>query len=130
MIVVDTNVIAYLLIEGEFTEAATALRTKDADWIAPRLWLDEFLNILATSERNSLMSSAVADRTLELAAVLMAGKSYDLPAQRILATARRSSCTAYDSQYVCLAEDLGLELYTYDARILKNCPGIAKRPEE
>ena len=128
MIVVDTNVIAYLLIEGEFTESVTKLRNKEPVWIAPRLWLDEFLNILAISERHSIMSAGVADSTLALACELMEGQSYDLPAQRILATARRTSCTAYDSQYVCLAEDLGLKLYTYDSRILANCPDLAIQP--
>ncbi len=128
MIVVDTNVIAYLLIEGEFTGAVTGLRTEEPEWIAPRLWLDEFLNILATSERRSVMSAEVADTNLALACELMEGRSYDLPAQRILATARRTSCTAYDSQYVCLAEDLGLKLYTYDSRILASCPNLATQP--
>jgi len=128
MIVVDTNVIAYLLIEGEFTEAVTRLRTEEPEWIAPRLWLDEFLNILATSERRSIMTADVANTTLALACELMEGQSYDLPAQRTLATARRTSCTAYDSQYVCLAEDLGIKLYTYDSRILANCPDLAIQP--
>lgn len=128
MIVVDTNVIAYLLIEGDDTETVTQLRQAEPEWIAPRLWLDEFLNILATSERGSLMSAALADRALALACELMEGRSYDLPAQRILATARRTGCTAYDSQYVCLAEDLGLRLYTYGARILTKCPDIASQP--
>ena len=128
MIVVDSNVIAYLLMEGEFTEPVTKLRKEDSEWIAPRLWLDEFLNILATSERRSVMSAEGADTTLALACELMEGQSYDLPAQRILATARRTSCTAYDSQYVCLAEDLGLQLYTYDSRILANCPDLAMQP--
>lgn len=128
MIVVDANVIAYLLIEGEFTESVTRLRNEEPEWIAPRLWLDEFLNILATSERRSIMSAEVADTTLALACELMEGQSYDLPAQRILATARRTSCTAYDSQYVCLAEDLGLKVYTFDSRILANCRDLAIQP--
>lgn len=128
MIVVDTNVLAYLFIEGEFTEAVERLRKKEPEWIAPRLWLDEFSNILATTERRSIMSAEVADATLALACELMEGQSYDVPAQRVLATARRTSCTAYDSQYVCLAEDLGLKLYTYDSRIIANCPGLAIQP--
>jgi predicted nucleic acid-binding protein len=128
MIVVDANVIAYLLIEGEFTESVTSLRSREPEWIAPRLWLDEFLNILATSERHSILSAEVADGTLALACELMEGQSYELPAQRILATARGSLCSAYDSQYICLAEDLGLKLYTFDSRILANCPELALRP--
>ncbi len=51
MIVVDTNVICYLLMPGERTAAAERLFREEPEWIAPRLWLDELLNVLATYER-------------------------------------------------------------------------------
>lgn len=127
MIVVDTNIIAYLLIEGEFTGVVQKLRNDQSEWIAPRLWLDEFINVLATAERMSLISE-LADATLTLACEAMEGRSYDIPAQRILSVARRTGCSAYDSQYVCLAEDLGVSLYTYDREILNKCPDIAIKP--
>lgn len=128
MIVVDTNVISYLLIQGDYTDAVVKLREREPDWIAPRLWLDEFLNVLAISERHGNLESDVADSTLELACELMEGQSYDLPAQRVLSTARRTGCSAYDSQYICLAEDLGLKLFTFDKNVLKVCPEIAVKP--
>lgn len=128
MIVVDTNVIAYLLIQGDYTESIVKLREQDSEWIAPRLWLDEFLNVLAISERQNVISSEISDNTLELACELMQGRSYDLPAQRVLSTARRTGCSAYDSQYICLAEDMGLKLYTFDAKVLKNCSELAVKP--
>ena len=71
MIVVDTNVIAYLLIRGERSEAADRLQAKDADWIAPRLWLDEFLNVLGTYERTKLITAAESVALLEDAMALM-----------------------------------------------------------
>ena len=46
MIVVDTNILAYLYLPGDFTERAEALLAKDADWVAPTLWRSEFRNIL------------------------------------------------------------------------------------
>lgn len=128
MIVVDTNIIAYFLIEGEFTEAVTKLRAKHAEWVAPRIWIDEFINVLATYERRSLISSKQADVTLDLSCAAMEGRSYDIPAQRILSVARRTGCSAYDSQYVYLAESLGVSLYTYDRGILSKCPDIAIKP--
>lgn len=41
MIVVDTNVLIYLVLKGDHSEACSELLMKDSDWAAPRLWKDE-----------------------------------------------------------------------------------------
>ncbi len=129
MIVVDTNILAYFMIRGEYSEVVDRLYASDSDWIAPCLWLDEFLNVLATTERNGKLSSFEADAILSDATELMSDCSYDVPAYRILSTARRTGCTAYDSQYLALAEDLGLQLYTFDKRLIERSDGLAIKPE-
>jgi predicted nucleic acid-binding protein len=129
VIVVDTNVISYLLIRGDRSEAMDRLLEIDGEWIAPRLWLDEFLNVLATYERNGMLASDEASPILNDALGLMQDSSYEVPPERVLAVARRTGCSAYDSQYVALAEDLGLKLYTCDQRVLKNCPSLAVEPK-
>ncbi len=47
MIVVDTNVLAYLYLPGDYTTDAEALLKQDSKWAAPPLWRSEFRNILA-----------------------------------------------------------------------------------
>lgn len=128
MIVVDTNVISYLLIRGERSEAMDRLLTSDSEWVAPRLWLDEFLNVLSTYERHEKIDSKQAVELLDDALALMEGNSYEVPPERVLAVARRTGCSGYDSQYIALAEDLGLAFYTCDQRILKSCPKLAIEP--
>lgn len=128
MIVVDTDVIAYLLIRGEGSEAAERLQQTDPDWVAPHLWLDEFLNVLCTYERNGLLSAQEVSNLLADALLLMDGKSYDIPPHRVLSVARRTGCSGYDSQSIALAEELGTLLYTHDRRILAACPGLAVMP--
>lgn len=129
MIVVDTNILSYLLIRGDRSKAMDRLLEEEPDWAAPRLWLDEFLSVLATYERQALLTTNEVTPILNDALVLMDGASYEVPPERILAVARRTGCSASDSQYVALAEDLGAKLYTCDRRILDACRGLAVEPE-
>ena len=129
MIVVDMNVIGYLLIRGKRSEVMDRLLLAEPDWIAPRLWLDEFVNVLCTYERVDSMPSDQVIGILEDALSLMDGASYELAPERVLAVARRTGCSGYDSQYVALAEDLGLKLYTCDKGILSRCPEVAVMPQ-
>lgn len=46
MIVVDTNIIVYLMVPGENTESAKLLLIKDSMWVAPVWWRSEFRNVL------------------------------------------------------------------------------------
>jgi len=129
MIVVDANVISYLLIRGERSGAMDRLQKLDPDWIAPKLWLDEFLNVLCTYERTGALTPEQSVELLEDAVALMDDASYDLPPERVLTVARQTNCSAYDSQYIALAQDLGLKLYTCDKRVISKCPGVALMPD-
>ena len=129
MIVVDTNILSYLLIRGDRSEAMDRLLIEDDGWAAPRLWLDEFLNVVSTYERKSLLSTEEVTPILNDALALMDGSSYEVPPERILGVARRTGCSAYDSQYIALAEDLGTKLYTCDKRILAKCEDLAVEPK-
>ena len=56
MIVVDTHILAYLYLPGDFTHRAEALLVQDADWVAPTLWRSEFRNILAGFMRRGTLT--------------------------------------------------------------------------
>ena len=56
MIVVDTNIIAYLTLPSPYTDAAERLLQRDQDWIAPVIWRSEFRNVLATAMRQEVVS--------------------------------------------------------------------------
>jgi len=88
MIVVDANVIAYLLMRGKRSEAMDRLQDFDSEWVAPRLWLDEFLNVLCTYQRNGGIGSDQAVELLDDALALMEGNAYEVPPERVLTVAR------------------------------------------
>ncbi len=127
MIVVDTNVIASLLLPtSQQTQAAMALLERDRDWTAPVLWRSEFCNILATGVRNRWLAEEQAMEALSGAVALLDGAEYRVPADEVLRTAIESGCTAYDCEFVVLARDLGVDLVTVDHALLKAFPRIAK----
>lgn len=64
MVVVDANILAYLLIEGDRTIDAQALFSRDPDWRSDEFVLIEFSNILATYQRSGALTAGMAENLL------------------------------------------------------------------
>ena len=60
MQVVDTNIVVYLLLQGDRTAAARALFARDPDWHSDSFVLVEFCNMLAIMARIRLLPAAQA----------------------------------------------------------------------
>lgn len=118
MIVVDTNVIAYLFLPGEHTPEARRTLQRDPHWAAPLLWRSELRNVLATAMRHGHLTLADAQDVMEAAADLMAGGEFDVASEAVLRLAARSACSAYDCEFVVLAQQLGIVLVTADRQVL------------
>ncbi len=119
MIVVDTNVLAYLYLPGKLSGAAEALFLRDSEWAVPRLWRSEFRNVLATYMRKDLLTYEDALSTYRKAEALVAGAEHDVGAGDVLRLAKDSGCSAYDCEFVALAEHLDVKLISEDARLCK-----------
>lgn len=126
MIVVDTNIVAYLYLESEFTARAEAQLRSDSDWAVPLLWRSEFRNILVGAIRRKALSFDEARRILAEAEGLLAGGEHEVDSQQVLERARDSDCSAYDCEFVVLAAQLSTMLVTMDARLLKAFPKVAR----
>lgn len=122
MIVVDVNVLAYLYLPGKFTDLAEGLLLRNDEWAVPRLWRSELSNILATYMRQDLLSLEAATAIHQRAQALVAGNEYEVPAREVLRLAKKSGCSAYDCEYVALAEHLDVMLVTGDAKLCKAFP--------
>lgn len=122
MIVVDSNVLAYLYLPTDHTPRAEALLQKDPDWAVPVLWRSEFRNILAGYMRRKVLSFDDAKRVQAEAESLLAGNEHDVDSQRVLELVRDSDCSAYDCEFVALAMQLDVKLVTMDAKLLKAFP--------
>ena len=126
MIVVDTNVLAYLWLPGERTKAAERLLKKDPDWNAPILWRSEFRNVLAGCLRRGDVSLETALQIVEGVEGQMHGREFSVPSPQVLARVEESECSAYDCEFVVLADELGVSLVTSDARLLRSFPAVAR----
>lgn len=125
MIVVDTNILASLLLSTEQTgEAETALR-RDPHWIAPLLWRSELRNVVTTQLRRGLFDLEHGLGVLEAAQELVGTDPYEVPDLTVLSLAEASGCSAYDCEFVALARQLGLPLITLDRQVLAAFPGLA-----
>jgi len=125
MIVVDSNVLAYLYLPGEYTAVAEALLEHDPDWAAPILWRSEFRNILAGYMRRGKLTFEQAHPLQSEAEDLLSGAEYEVDSRSVLELVRNSECSAYDCEFVALAMKLRTKLVTMDGKLLRSFPDIA-----
>jgi predicted nucleic acid-binding protein len=130
MIVVDTNILAYLLLPNPRAEAAKALYRRNPIWTAPPLWRSELRNLLARYLRMEILERGKAEAITALAAALLAGRPREVPDAMVFGLVARSSCTAYDCEFVGLAAMLGTILVTEDRELLRDFPHLALSLDE
>jgi len=127
VIVVDTNVIAYLLLPGPWTQAAEDLLQVEPVWAAPPLWRSEFRNILTGYLRRGTFSFEETLMLQSAAESLMVDHAISVDSRTVFDLVKASNCSAYDCEFVALARQTGTLLYTVDAKLLAAFPGTAKR---
>ncbi len=130
MIVVDTNVVAYAVLPGARTPAALALAERDPAWMAPYLWRYELRNVLATLMRTRGLTLAQALAAFAIAEQLVTDAAVQPASEVCLRAAARGGVSAYDAEFVCVAEALGVMLVSADRRLVRAFPGRVVSLEE
>lgn len=130
MIVADVNLIAYLLLGGPQQALAQQVFERDPVWAAPLLWRSEFRNVLAVFMRQRDLSAGDAWRAHALADQLLEGQEFAVPGELVLALVASSTCSAYDCEYIALAEELAVPLVTADRQLLRAFADRAISPKD
>ena len=125
MIVVDSNVLAYLYLPGEHTARSEALLERDGDWAAPVLWRSELRNVLAGYMRRGRLTFEQANTIQREAESLLEGSEYEVDSSSVLQLVRDSDCSAYDCELVALALKLDTKLVTMDVKLVRAFPRSA-----
>jgi len=126
VIVVDVNVVAYFLIEGEKTGVARDLLRRDPDWRLPALWRHEYLNVLAAFTREGGATIAEAKTLWRRGIELFGPREQNVDMESALALATENRISAYDAQYIALARQLQTVCVTEDQRLLVTFPTLTR----
>jgi predicted nucleic acid-binding protein len=123
MIVVDTNLVAYAVLPGERTADALTLAERDSEWVAPAIWRRELRNVLATMMRVRRLPLAHALAAFQAAEELVTDATVEPSVEQCLRLAARGRVSAWDAEFVFVADSLGLPLVTADKRLARAFPG-------
>ena len=125
MIVVDTNVMVYLLTGSNRGEEAARLLAKDPEWAAPPILLSEIRNVMVGLLRRGQIGYQDAIDICEDAELVLSDRVASVPASTVLESAIQGDMSAYDAEFVVLARRLGVPLVTADQAILDGAPDVA-----
>jgi predicted nucleic acid-binding protein len=128
VIVADANLVVYLFVTGPHTPESEAVLRRDPRWAVPLLWRSEIRNALVGLVRADSLAIEDAVGIMANAERLLAGTEYSVPSPQVLLFAHASGCSAYDCEYVVLAENLGIPLVTTDRAVLRAFPERAISP--
>ena len=122
MIVVDTNVIVYFLLIENKTPQARKVYQRDPHWAVPTLWRSEFHNVLSLYLRKDKLTFDQALQLAQEAEEILRGKEHRVDSNHVLQFVAQSKCSAYDCEYVALAQQFNVKLVTADKLILSEFP--------
>lgn len=130
--VIDTNVVAYLLLGPQpFHDEARQFWSTVHEPIAPAHWEAEFANVVWLAVRARFLRPEEGLQPLEMASALGIRSVPIWPLWRgALAHSLGSGVAIYDTLFVELAALEGVALATFDRKVLTAFPDIAKRPGE
>ena len=124
-VVVDVNVLAYFWLPGPLVERAIAVREATDDWHVPPLWRSEFRNLLSGYLRRGDLNLAQACALMRTVEATLFDYEESVDSLDVLRLVAGSDCSAYDCEYVALAEHLNVPLVTEDRALLRNFPDRA-----
>ncbi len=131
-VVVDTNVVAYLLLGTEgFVDEAKASFHAVSNPIAPAHWESELANVVWMAVRSGILPPEEGPVRLSLARRLgIESVSIATLCRGALLRSIASGIAVYDTLFVELAVRMGCPLLTFDKAMIKGFPDIAIRPRD
>ncbi|MEO5599704.1 MAG: type II toxin-antitoxin system VapC family toxin [Cyclobacteriaceae bacterium] len=127
MIAIDTNILVYLWLPSDKTPVAEKIYYKDSNWIAPAVWRSEFRNVVSLYIRRGV-SFADGLESINRAENLMKENEIQVNSEEVMKLVQLSGCSAYDCEFVHVAQIRSVPLITFDQQVLRKFPDIAIDP--
>ena len=124
MLVIDTNVLASLLLQGPFSQLARTLCAADPQWRSEAFVMTELANVLATQIRLRDMPLKDALDLLDHGTAVMADGLVEIDNSAALSLAAERKVSAYDARYLVVAQRLQTRLMTEDAKLRQKAPEL------
>lgn len=125
MIVVDTNIISYLLIPNDrYNQLADELYQKDNNWVSPILWRHELLSVLSIYLRQNIIGFTACKSIYQEAVEIVSTRPIS-DFEMVFNIVENSQLSSYDCESVALANENKLPLITEDKKIIREFPDIA-----
>lgn len=126
MIVIDTNILVPLFINGPRTSDTAKLLKLDREWCTEPYALVELVNVFTTYMRAKLLAVEAAYRHLDEAETLLTPHLHRVPRKTALDFAMRYKISAYDAHFLGVADARGMRLITEDAKLRAAAPRLTQ----
>ena len=129
-LVVDANVVVYMLLDGEKSSAARRLHELHPEWVCPAILRHEFMNVCATYRRVGGVSREECLALVRTGMALLRGRELGADPEVVVGVAMDLGLSVYDAEYVAVAFALQGVLVTEDRTVLARAPAVARSLEE
>ena len=75
--------------------------------------------------RKNIIKLEDAQRIMNSALELLRGREYEVSSYEVLSLAWESECSAYDCEFIAVANELNVSLLTSDKQLLQKFPAVA-----
>lgn len=125
MIVSDNTLLCHFFLRSDLENLARQVRERDGDWIVPHLWRSEFANAVVKAYWACPDPLELYYQAWDSACAVMEPCERPVDFHEVVRLGSENHISAYDAQYVYLAQKFGIPLVTEDGKLHRRFPTVA-----
>ncbi len=130
MVLVDTNILVFAVLDGPQSKYARDLLRKDELWRSEHYALIELSNVLVTTMKVRGVELSVAQAALASARDIFQSELVTVDEADAIRMAQQYGVAAYDARFLVAARILGVRLTTEDVKLRRAAPELTQSLNE